>query len=80
MSAIPLRQPSVEALKAAPVYFRYGSNTKRVLVDGFTASAVLVVYDACNADNKAKIERMVSGSFAQFQRVISFAFKHITIK
>lgn len=70
------RVPSIDALLSAPVYFRYSAPTKRVLVDSFTASAILAVYDAANADNQAKLSRMVSGSFAQFQRVAAFAFDH----
>jgi hypothetical protein len=69
------REPSIEALRAAPVKFRYGSQKRRVLVDSFTAGAILAVYDAANADNQAKLARMVAGTLDQFQRVASFAFK-----
>jgi len=53
------REASIEALRAAPVKFRFGSNKRRMLVDSFTASAILAVFDACNADNQAKIGRMI---------------------
>ena len=44
MTAIfPLREPSIDALRAAPVYFRWGSNKRRTLVDSFTAGAILVL-------------------------------------
>jgi hypothetical protein len=72
-----LREPSIEALRDAPVYFRYGSNKRRVLVDHFTASAVLAVYDALNGENQAKLRRMVAGTFGQFNRVVDFAFKSV---
>jgi hypothetical protein len=77
MAAFPMREPSVAALREAPVYFRYRDpKTRRVLVDSFTASAILAVYDAVNADNRAKLERMIGGTLAQFHRVASFAFQH----
>lgn len=68
------RKPSIEALREAPVKFRYGSQKRRVIVDSFTAGAILAVYNAANADNQAKIARMVAGTFDQFQRVAAFAF------
>lgn len=70
------REPSIEALRAAPIKFRYQVNGKmrRVLVDSFTAGAILAIYDAANADNQAKLGRMVASSLAQFQRVASLAF------
>ena len=74
-----IREPSIEALRDAPVYFRYGSNKRRVLVDALTARAVLACYDALKTkpENAAKFERMVKGSFAQFERLVSFCFKHV---
>lgn len=69
------REPSIEAPRTAPVKFRYGSQKRRVLVDSFTASAILAVHDAANADNQAKLARMVAGSFDQFQRVAALSFK-----
>lgn len=79
-SMFDIREPSIEALRSAPVYFRYGSNKRRVLIDALTANAILAVYDALDApENKAKLERMVAGTAAQFQRVAGFAFKHVKI-
>ena len=71
------REPSIEALRSAPVKFRFtiDGKVRRVLVDSFTAGAVLAVYDAANEANRAKLERMVSGSIGQFKRVTEFAFK-----
>ena len=74
-----VREPSLEALKAAPVYFRYGSNKRRILVDAMTASAVLACHGALSADNQAKFERMVAGTPRQFRRVVDFCWKHVKI-
>jgi hypothetical protein len=75
-----IREPSMAALRDAPVYFRYGSNRKRVLVDRLTANAVIAVYDALqSADAKAKLERMVAGSYSQFSRVVEFSWKHVRV-
>lgn len=75
-----IREPSLAALRDAPVYFRYGSNRNRVLVDRLTANAVLAVYAALQGEEaKAKFERMVSGSYKQFSRVVSFCWQHIKI-
>lgn len=79
MSCFPLREPSIEALKTAPVCFRYGNSKRRVIVDALTASAVLAVYNAASSENQAKLERMVSGTLAQFQRVTDFAFRCVKI-
>lgn len=73
----PERTPGVDALREAPIYFRYGNRKKRVLIDSFTASAILAVYTAANPDNQAKIARMVNGTFDQFSRVANIAFKLI---
>lgn len=73
MACFPLREPSFAALADAPVYFRYGSNRRRVLVDARSASAVLSVHAACNPEHQAKIERMVAGSLEQLKRVIGFS-------
>jgi hypothetical protein len=76
MSAFPVRVPSIEALESAPVYFRYSEpKTHKVLVDSFTAGAILALYRAANADNQAKLARMVAGTIGQFQKVATFAFK-----
>lgn len=76
-----VREPSIEALRSAPVRFRYAHPKVRyVLVDSFTASAILAVHGAANMENKAKLARMVAGSLAQFQRVAAFAFAHTSTK
>lgn len=74
-----VREPSIDALKAAPVYFRYGSNKRRVLIDALTANAVLACYSALKPENKAKFERMVSGTPQQLERVVTFCWKHVKI-
>lgn len=73
------REPSIEALRVAPVKFRYNSNKRRVLVDALTASAILACHDAMNVDNQAKIARMIAHSPERLHRVASFAFKHVKI-
>jgi len=73
------REPSIGAFHDAPVYFRYGSNKRRVLIDALTASAVLACYNAASPGNRAKLARMVSGSPEQLDRVISFCWKHVRI-
>lgn len=74
-----IREPSIEALKSAPIYFRYGSNKRRILIDALTADAILACYEALSAANKAKFERMVSGTPAQLHRVTDFCWKHVSI-
>jgi hypothetical protein len=70
------REPSIEALRSAPIKFRYmRPKVHKVLVDSFTASAILAVHDAANAENQAKLQRMIAGTFDQFQRIAAFAFK-----
>lgn len=73
-----IREPSLEALNSAPIYFRYGSNKRRVLVDGLTARAVLACYDALQTpEAKAKFERMTAGSAGQFSKLVDFCWKHV---
>lgn len=80
MRQFAIREPSIEALRSAPIYFRYGSNKKRVLVDALTASAVLAIYDALDDPaNKAKCERMTAGTPAQFRKLVSFCFARVKI-
>lgn len=59
------REPSIEAIRSAAtdsnaVRLRYGSSKKTVLMDRFTASAIVAVYDVINADNQAKFGRMIA--------------------
>ena len=75
-----IREPSIEALKSAPVYFRYGSNKRRILVDAMTANAVLACYNGLKTpEGKAKFERMVAGSPNQLTRLVDFCWKHVSI-
>lgn len=72
------RLPSVDALRCAPVKFKYGN--RKMLVDSLTARAILAVYDALEApENKAKVERMVAGTPEQFHRIAGFAFDKVRI-
>lgn len=73
-----IREPSLEALRDAPVYFRWGGNKRRTLVDRLTADAILAVYEAINEENKAKIARMVATP-GGLVKVATFAFKHVKI-
>ncbi len=74
------RQPSIAALRDAPIKFRYGNKRRVVLVDAMTASAILACYDGLSEQaNRDKMERMVSGSPEQFCRVIDFAWRHVRI-
>lgn len=73
-----IREPSIEALRVAPVYFRYGANRRRVLVDQLTASAILAVYDALSEEHKAKVARMLQEP-AKFYKLAGFAFKHCKV-
>lgn len=75
-----IRQPSIEALRAAPVYFRYGSNKRRVLVDGLTARALLACYDALKTkpENAAKFERMVTKDAASLHYLAAWCFKRVS--
>lgn len=75
-----IREPSLAALRDAPVYFRYGSNKRRVLIDRLTADAVLICYNALEKqENRDKFERMISHSFNRFQRLVNFCWKHVRI-
>jgi hypothetical protein len=79
MRQFDIREPSIEALRSAPVYFRYGANKRRILIDAMTASAVLACYDALSTDHKAKFERMVAGGPNQLNKVVNFCWKHVRI-
>ena len=79
MSFGTLREPSIEAMRDAPVRFRYGSSKRTILVDTLTASAVLACYDALNEANQAKFSRMVAASPIQLRKVVDFSWKHVRI-
>ena len=78
MRQFDIREPSIDALRAAPIYFRWASSKRRTLVDALTARAVLAVYDALNDDNKAKLERMIATP-AGLQRIAGFVFSKVKI-
>ena len=75
------RQPSVQALRdivteKQATRFRFPSNNKSILVDPFTASAIVKVYDATtNQETKDKIDRMVAASNVQFMKVVGACFR-----
>ena len=73
-----IREPSIEALRAAPVYFRWGANSRRTLVDGLTANAILACYDAMKPENQTKVARMIATP-AGLARMAGFAWKHVKI-
>jgi len=74
-----IREPSLAALAEAPVYFRYGANRRRILVDKLTANALLACHEALREDLRPKFERMISGSPEQLRRVVDFCWKHVRI-
>jgi hypothetical protein len=73
-----IREPSIEALRSAPVYFRWGGNKRRTLIDALTADAILAVYSAVNPENQAKMARMVATPHG-LQKVASFAFQRVKL-
>ena len=73
-----IREPSVEALRAAPVYFRYGSNRNRVLIDALTARALLACHDALSEDNRTKFEPLLRKPHT-LNKLVSLAWKHVKI-
>lgn len=81
MTCFPEKVPSIDALReaaqGAACRFRYTEpKVRRVLVDSFTASAIIAIYDAVNSDNQAKLERMIAHSPERLKRVAGFAFSH----
>ena len=75
------RKPSMSALRdivseKQVARFRFPSNGKSILVDLFTASAIVKVYDALsNQETKDKFDRMISGTSDQFMRVVTTCYK-----
>ena len=74
-----IREPSIEALHDAPIYFRYGANKRRILIDKLTADALLACHKALRDDLKPKFARMVAGSPGQLQKVVDLCWKHVSI-
>ena len=75
------REPSIDAIRDAAtatnaVRLRFGSSKKTVLMDHYTASAIVAVYDAVNADNKAKLARMVT-TRGGLEKVATFSLSKV---
>lgn len=75
------REPSIAAIRDAAttsnaVKLRFGSSKNTVLMDRFTASAIVAVYEAINADNRAKLERMVATPHG-LEKVAAFALSKV---
>lgn len=76
----PTREPSIAALREAPIKFRYRTpKVRQVLIDSLTARAILAVHDAVSDENKAKLARMIAHSPERLHRVASFAFERVKI-
>ena len=50
---------------------------KSASVDGFTASAMVQVYDALNKDNQTKFKDMINKNLKGFMAMQSFAMKQV---
>jgi hypothetical protein len=72
-----IREPSIEALSVAPIYFRYGSNKNKVLVDMSTANAMLAVYKALSPEMQAKFARMLNKP-ATLTRLVDFCWSKVS--
>lgn len=76
-----LARPTVESLRSIVKnqgykFFTWGNDRpdyEPLLIDMFSASAMVQVYDAMNAEHKAKFERMVKASRAQFMKMQTFS-------
>ena len=72
-------EPSIEALREAPIHFRYGKS--RILVDAFTANAMLVVYRALTQpESRAKFERLLTTSPDTLGKLADFCFNRVQSK
>lgn len=81
---LTVREPSFKALQDVSasyeaVKFRYESSKNTVIVDVQTANAITACHKAGNDVSKAKIERMVKGSVADFQRVAAFCLDKMAV-
>lgn len=76
----PVRMASIDACRLVategPIRIRFPDSNKTTLLDVLTASAIVAVHGALNADNQAKIERMLRERH-KFLRVVDFAWKHV---
>ena len=50
---------------------------KTASVDGFTASAMVQVYDAINKDNQSKFRELINKNLKGFMAMQSFAMKSV---
>ena len=76
--SVPNEGPSVEALRTAPVYFRYGRRS--VLIDAFTAYAMLAVYDGLTQpESQAKFVQMLTTNPAMM-KLADFCFSQVRAK
>lgn len=48
-----------------------------ILLDLFTASALVKIHDALNPENQAKVEEQIAASRAKFCRYVDFCWEHI---
>jgi hypothetical protein len=73
------REPSIEALRNAPVKLRYTVNgkTRRILMDALTANAILTVYDAVAGDLKTMLETALKNP-AKLNKLVTLCFSWIT--
>ena len=74
------RKPSIDALKEAPVKFRYTveGKTRRVLVDALTAKAILAVHGKADPKIKEKIETAIEASPYKLTKLAEICFKHVS--
>lgn len=76
------RPPSIETVRAVltdgAVKLRFAEDTKPVLLDLTTASAMIAVYDAASPENKAKVDRMLKRKVL-FLRYVDFCWKHVKV-
>jgi hypothetical protein len=74
------KEPTIEALRVAPVRLRYNVNGKvrRILMDQLTANAILAVYDAVNETNKPKLSAMLADS-ARLKKLTDFCWSKVSL-
>jgi len=58
------------------IKYRFSDTVRPVLIDLFTASAVLAVYKELSEENKSKVDEMIK-TYDGFQKFSKFAFKSI---
>jgi hypothetical protein len=74
------RPPTIETIKAVketgPVKLRFAEDSKPLLLDAFTASAINAVYDALSAENQTKVREMIRTKRG-FMKFVGFSWKHV---